>query len=282
MLPNVTTRERGEEAAGLVRAMSPLRPLVGIILGSGLGSVSDRVVVQVRVRTSSLPGFPRSTVAGHAGELLLGTWHNTPVAVLSGRVHLYEGYSPAQVAFPVRFLHALGCRYLIVTNAAGALNERFNPGDIVLIEDHISFPSLSGHSPLRGASADPDLSPFVDLTNAYSPELRTLAEHAANQASVPVRRGVYVMVGGPNFETPAEVRFLRAAGGDLVGMSTVPEVIVARQLHLAVLGLSVVSNLAAGLPAARLDHHDVLATVRQAAPSVGLILDGVLAGLAAW
>lgn len=277
----VTDQHRAEELAERIRAITACRPVVGIILGSGLGAVADRVTVEARLATSSLPGFPRATVAGHAGELLLGTWQQVPVALLSGRVHLYEGYSPSEVAFPVRVLAALGCRYLVVTNAAGALNERFDPGDVVVIDDHLSLPSLSGESPLRGPG-DPVLPRFVDLTNAYSPDLRQLADRVAAKANIPLGHGVYVMVGGPNFETPAEVRFLRAAGGDLVGMSTVPEVIVARQLHLAVLGLSVVSNLAAGIPGARLDHRDVLATVQQAAPAVAAILDGVLAGLPPW
>ncbi|HVC33785.1 MAG TPA: purine-nucleoside phosphorylase [Chloroflexota bacterium] len=268
------------ETAHAVRGWTALAPHVGIVLGSGLGPIADRVENAVRISTASLPHFPRSTVAGHAGELVVGLLSGRPVAVLSGRVHGYEGYSGAQIAFPVRLLHALGCRDVIVTNAAGALNPGFAPGEVMILDDHLSLPSLAGLSPLVGEASSASRPRFVDLTNAYAPALRQIAERAAEEARIEVRHGVYVMVGGPNFETPAEVCFLRAAGGDAVGMSTVPEVIVARQLGMRVLGLSVISNRAAGLPGASLTHDDVLATVARAVPAVARIIDGVLVRLA--
>ncbi len=253
-------------------------PRVGIILGTGLGSAAAEVQPDARFSTSTIPEFPPSTVDGHAGELLIGTLAGAPVAVLSGRVHLYEGYEPPTLGLPVRVLHALGVKILIVTNAAGALNDQFEPGEIMLIEDHISFPSLAGRSPLIGRIREPGLNRFVDLTDSYSLALRDLTVSVARQQAITLRRGTYVMVGGPNFETPAEVRFLRSIGGDAVGMSTVPEVIVARQLGMDVLGLSVISNLAAGLPGARLDHEDVMASMGRAAPVVGRLIVGVLGG----
>jgi purine-nucleoside phosphorylase len=271
--------ERAAEAGRTIQATGAVSPLVGIILGSGLGPVAGAVHLAARWSTADIPHFPPSTVPGHSGTLGLGHLAGVPVAVLSGRVHGYEGYHPAQVGFPVRVLHALGCRTLIVTNAAGALNPSFRPGDVVLITDHVSFPSLAGLSPLAGDEPPAGRPVFVDRSEAYSPALRDQARQTAQRAGVAIQQGVYVMVGGPNFETPAEVRFLQVAGGDLVGMSTVPEVIVARQLGMAVLGLSVVSNLAAGLPGALLTHNAVLETVGRAVPAVTAIIQGVVGGL---
>ena len=267
--------EQADQAAHAVRRLTPLVPRIGLILGSGLGEIAKGVVVESTIGTTTIPHFPRSTVAGHAGTLILGWLAERPVAILAGRVHGYEGYSPAQVGFAARLLGALGCRTLVVTNAAGGLNPAFRPGDVMLIEDHISFPSLAGFSPLIGGTLG-DLPRFVDLTGAYSTGLRRLAEDAARRSGVPLHAGLYVMVAGPNFETPAEVRFLRSIGGDAVGMSTVPEVIVARQLGMDVLGISVISNMAAGLPGALLRHNDVLTTVALAVPSVRGIIEGVL------
>jgi purine-nucleoside phosphorylase len=267
------------EAANALRARTSLAPRIGLILGSGLATVGDDTAVEVRIPTTAIPHFPRSTVAGHAGELAIGNLAGKTVAILSGRVHCYEGYTAAQVGFSVRVLYLLGCRALIVTNAAGSLHPDFRPGDVMIVEDHISFPTLAGNGPLVGVAPPPDTTRFVDLTDAYSPRLRGLAESVAAEAGIAMRRGVYVMVGGPNFETPAEVRFLRMAGGDAVGMSTVPEVIVARQLGMRVLGLSVISNAAAGLPGALLGHEDVLAVVARSAPIVRRIVRGVVTRL---
>lgn len=274
-----TFSERADAIARPILERIATAPSVGIILGTGLGAIASDLKDSVRFATTSLAHFPPSTIDGHAGELLVGRLANTMVAVLSGRVHGYEGYGPAELGLPVRVLYALGCRTLIVTNAAGALNPSFHPGDVMIIEDHLSFPSLAGRSPLVGQIREEGLPRFVDLTSAYSPQLRSLTEAVAASIGVVARVGVYVMVGGPNFETPAEVRFLRLAGGDAVGMSTTPEVIVARQLKMDVLGLSVLSNLAAGIPGALLAHEDVMAAMAQAAPVVGKIIEGVVARL---
>ena len=266
---------RASEAAEAIRQQCDLVPTVGIILGSGLSAVADLLSTELKIPTESLPHFPRSTVTGHAGELLLGRLADRPVGILSGRTHLYEGYAPAALGLSVRVLHALGCSTFIVTNAAGALNPTFSPGEVMIVDDHISFPSFAGKSPLVGPR-EPELPRFVDLTGAYDLKLREEAHGAAERRGVFLRRGIYAMVGGPNFETPAEVRFLRAAGADAVGMSTVPEVIVARQLGMRVLGMSVLSNLAAGIPGALLSHDDVLATVHRATPIVENVIADIV------
>lgn len=271
--------QRASEALRAIRGRTGLTPSVGIVLGSGLGQLAGAVQESIKLSTASIPYFPPSTVSGHAGELLIGKLAGRVVAVLAGRVHTYEGYTAAEVGFPIRLLRGLGCRDVILTNASGALNRAFCPGDVMLVEDHISVPGLAGQSPLVGGALTANLPRFVDLSDAYSPELRSLATRVAEGAGLILRRGVYVMVGGPHYETPAEVRFLRQAGGDTVGMSTVPEVIVARQLGMRVLALSVISNLAAGLPGASLSHEDVLASVARAVPTVQRIIEGTLAGL---
>jgi len=250
--------------------------MVGIILGSGLGSIAERIAPLARWSTSAIPDFPISSVPGHAGELILGRIGERTVAILSGRVHGYEGHEPDVLGFGVRVLHALGCADLIITNASGALNPDFHSGDIMLIDDHISLPGLVGQSPLAGSEVNPNLSRFVDLTEAYDPVLRAVATEVALENGIAPRRGVYVMVGGPHYETPAEVRFLRSIGGDAVGMSTVPEVIVGRQLAMRVLALSVVSNPAAGVLAEPIAHEQVLQVVERAAGQVGTIIAGVI------
>ena len=268
------------EATRLIQNQSSLRPRAAIILGSGLGPVADLVEVEARVPTTEIPNCPQSTVPGHSGEFILGRLDRVPVAVLSGRVHQYEGYSAAEVAFMTRVIHALGAEVLIVTNASGALNPDFRPGEIMVIADHISFPGLAGRGPLVRATGSAEAPGFVDLSAAYSERLRNWMREASAREGQTLREGVYVMVGGPNFETPAEVRFLRTIGGDAVGMSTVPEVIVARQLGMEVLGLSVLSNYAAGMPGAILAHDDVLRTVAGAAPLAGRLIQAVVARLA--
>jgi purine-nucleoside phosphorylase len=276
-----TWSDRAVVAAQVIQAQVSRAPTIGVILGTGLGGVAANVEDGVTMSTATIPHYPASTVRSHAGVLIIGTISGAPVAVLSGRIHSYEGYEPEVLGFPVRVLHALGVRTLITTNAAGALNPEFSPGDIMVIEDHLSFPSLAGRSPLIGTEPEPGLRRFVDLTGAYALDLRRLAESVALDAAMTLRQGTYVMVGGPNFETPAEVRFLRLIGADAVGMSTAPEVIVARQLDMQVLGLSVMSNMAAGLPGALLDHDDVTAVMRRAAPNVARIIRGVIARLPA-
>ncbi|HLH72864.1 MAG TPA: purine-nucleoside phosphorylase [Chloroflexota bacterium] len=268
--------ERIAEAMRWIRRHSSATPRFGIILGSGLGSVAAQISQPECFQTASIPYFPASTVSGHAGELILGSIGGVTVAVLSGRVHGYEGHKPAALSFGVRIFRALGCSEMILTSASGALNPDFRSGDVMLIEDHISLPGLAGHSPLIGPEVGPGLTRFVDLSEAYDPALRVTASAVASEAGIHLRRGIYVMVGGPQYETPAEVRFLRSIGGDAVGMSTVPEVIVGRQLGMRVLALSVISNAAAGILHEPITHEAVLAAVEKAAKSVGTIIVGVV------
>jgi purine-nucleoside phosphorylase len=271
--------EHAVTAARAIAERAPMHPTVGIILGTGLSAVTDLIESATTIDSGAVPHLPPSTVDGHAGAVVIGHLAGRTVAVLSGRVHLYEGYGAAELGFGVRVLRELGCRTLVVTNAAGGLNPDFRPGDVMVITDHLSLPSLAGRGPLVGFRPSNNLKRFVDLTGAYDVDLRRRLEQTAADLGRPLRRGVYVQVGGPNFETPAEVRFLRLLGGDAVGMSTVPEVVVARQLGMAVLGLSVISNAAAGLPGALLDHDDVMAAMAAASPVVAELIEGLVARL---
>ena len=246
-----------------------------------VGAIAADVESAVHLSTAEIPEFPPSTVSGHAGELILERLAVCRSSVLSVGLHSYEGYDPPLLGLPVRVLHALGARILITTNAAGALNQVFSPGDVMLIEDHVSSRSLAGRSPpgCRRARAEPAaLRGFDRRLHAVAAKNGAGGGSGRGYRATPrsVRHG-----GGPNFETPAEVRFLRLIGGDAVGMSTVPEVIVARQMDMGVVGLSVVSNLAAGMPGALLDHDDVMASMGRAAPLVGRIIRGLLARLPA-
>jgi purine-nucleoside phosphorylase len=248
------------EAVRFVRGRSPLRPALGIVLGSGLGAFADSVEGATAIPFAEIPRFPTTSVAGHRGALVLGAVRGVDVAVLSGRPHVYEGYSPAQVAFPVRVLHGLGVRTLVVTNAAGSVNVGYRPGELMVIEDHVNF---MGGNPAAGPNEE-SLGPrFFDMTDAYDPALREIAERACRAAGVTVRRGVYMAFPGPSYETPAEVRMARSLGADAVGMSTVPEVIAARHLGMRVLGLSCIANMAAGVERRKLDHREVLEVGRR-------------------
>lgn len=229
----------------------PLR--VGMILGSGLGDLAEAVDGAVRISYREIPHFPRTTVSGHAGNLVAGEIEGVPVLLMQGRLHYYEGYSLAEVTYPVRVMLELGVEILCVTNAAGGLNPAFQPGEIMLITDHLNF---LGDNPLRGPHLDTWGPRFVDMSEAYDPGLRHLALRVASRENIMLRTGVYAAVPGPSYETPAEVRFLRTAGADAVGMSTVPEVIVARHGGMRVLGFSVLTNMAAGVT----QHTDVLTT----------------------
>lgn len=247
---------RLDEAAAAVRARTALRPAIGVVLGSGLGAFADALEEAVAVPFAEIPHFPASTVAGHGGALVVGRSRGVPVAVMKGRVHFYEGYSLEQVVFPVRVLGRLGVKTLVVTNAAGAINPAFSPGDLMVIEDHLN---LLGN-PLLGPN-DEALGPrFPDLSEAYDRGLRDVAEAACRAASVRVHRGVYVSLTGPSYETPAEIRMFRTLGADAVGMSTVPEVIAARHIGMRVAGLSCLTNMAAGVTDRKLDHREVLET----------------------
>jgi len=261
-------------AAGAVRrAGEP--PSVGLILGSGLGELAERVEDATRTAYAEMPGMPRPGVLGHSGEVVVGQLGGRRVAALRGRVHLYEGHDAATVAFPVRVLDALGCKTLIVTNAAGGLNPAFDVGDLMAIEDHIFFPGLAGLSPLVGAPGER----FISMVDAYDPSLVELALGCAAGLGLTLRRGVYAMVAGPSFETPAELRLLTVVGADAVGMSTAPEVVVARQLGMRVLGLSCITNLA--LPDARkpVDHMEVLETGERVKGRFASLVTAVLEAL---
>ncbi len=245
------------------------KPRVGLILGSGLGAFSERVQGQ-RLPYSAITGFPLPSVAGHSGVLTVGA----EVAVMAGRVHFYEGRSMDDVVFPVFFLHGLGVRTLIVTNAAGAVNRSYSPGDLVLLRDHIN---LMGVNPLRGPH--PDLGPrFPDASAVYAPRLRRIAAAASER---PVAEGVYAAFSGPSYETPAEIRMLAVLGADLVGMSTVPEVLAAAYLGMEVLGISCVTNMAAGVLDQPLDHAEVIRRGAEAAPRFAPLIEETLRRLGA-
>jgi purine-nucleoside phosphorylase len=276
-----TTAERVAEAAAAVRARGGIRPRVATILGSGLGDLADEIASPVVVPYAEIPHFAVSTVAGHAGQLVLGRLRGTPVAAMRGRVHFYEGYSLREVTFPVRVLRRLGAEILIVTNAAGGLNETFSTGDLMVLTDHLNIMGMAGHSPLVGAD-EPELGVrFLDMLSAYDAELRAMALRVAEQNGFTLRQGVYAMVGGPAFETMAEIRFLQRAGADAVGMSTIPEVIVARHAGMRVLGLSAITDMAVGQAAAHeISHADVLAAAERIKPRLATVVRGVVAALA--
>ncbi len=268
---------RVRAAAEPIARRARTAPAVGLILGSGLGSLADAVEAPDSFPYGSIPGFCRSTAPGHAGRLVLGRLEGVPVAVMQGRHHLYEGYGPADVAFPVRVLAALGCRTLIVTNAAGGLDQAHRIGDLMIIEDHLFLPGMVGFSPLRGMDSWQELGvPFVDMNGAYDPELGALARRLAVERNIRVHRGVYAMVAGPHFETPAEIRALRALGAHAVGMSTCPEVVVARHCGLRVLGISCITNLVLGKAGTTVDHEEVLIAGREAGPRFETLIRAIL------
>ncbi len=244
-----------QAAAARVRSLAPLAPEIALVLGSGLGGLGDRVEQAVGMAYGDILHFPRTAVPGHAGQLALGRLAGRRVAVLQGRPHLYEGHSPAALAFPLRLVHALGARALFVSNAAGGLNPVFAAGDLMLIDDHISLPGLAGLNPLVGPN-DERLGPrFPDMSDAYDPKLRALALQAAARVGVPLRRGVY--------ETAAELRMLRTLGADAVGMSTALEVVAARHLGMRVLGLSCITDIVTGAEHVSVTHEEVLRVARE-------------------
>jgi purine-nucleoside phosphorylase len=231
--------DRVQAAAEVVRGRSGVKPEVGIILGTGLGGLAGEIAVEVEVPYQSIPGFPLSTVETHAGRLLLGRLGGRPVVAMQGRFHRYEGYDLQQVTFPVRVMHALGARTLVVSNACGGMNPLWGPGDLVLLSDHIN---LLGDNPLVGPNDDRLGPRFPDMSAPYDPELRALARAVALELGIVLREGVYVAVAGPNLETRAEYRMLRAVGADVVGMSTVPEVIVAGHQGMRTVGVSIITD----------------------------------------
>lgn len=269
------------EATAAIRATSSLEPAIALILGSGLGDIANALSNTTAFPYAEIPHFVHSTVVGHAGRLLLGYLEDVPVIVMQGRFHFYEGYALPVVTFPVRVMHALGAQTLIVTNAAGGLNPAYRPGDIMVIRDHINMPGLAGQSPLVGSN-DERLGPrFPPLADAYDGGLRALAHAAAAEApGLTLHKGVYVMVGGPNYETRAELKFLRLIGADAVGMSTVPEVLVARHMGMRVLGLSLITNAATGEETGEVNHAEVLAAADAARSKITALVRGILRGAA--
>ena len=265
-----------DEAATTVRARSTLAPDVALILGTGLGDVVEHIDVETQIPYNELPHFPVSTVESHSGRLLLGTLAGVRVVALQGRFHRYEGYSLQQVSFPVRVVHALGARTLVVSNASGCINPLWRTGDLMLIDDHIN---LLGDNPLVGPNLD-ELGPrFPDMSQAYDVELKTLAEQVALEARIALRRGVYAAVTGPNLETRAEYRMLRTAGVDAVGMSTVPEVIVARHMGMRVLGVSILTDMCLPDALEPTSLEEILHAARAAEPALTRLLTGVIGRL---
>jgi purine-nucleoside phosphorylase len=257
---------KAEAAVSYVRSRSSLAPAVGIILGSGLGGFASQVTDAITMPYSEIPHFPQSTVVGHSGKLVIGTIGGVYVAVMQGRVHAYEGYTMQQVTFPARVLGLLGCRTLIVTNAAGGIRPDIPQGSLVAISDHINLTGMNaalGPNEPRFACIPTAGQRFFDMSNAYSPTLRQLAHAEAERQGIPLTDGVYLAVLGPSFETPAEIRAFRILGADLVGMSTVHEVIAARHMGLQVLGISLVTNMAAGVTNEIIQHEDVMEVGRR-------------------
>ena len=244
-------------AADYIRSLTPLAPRLGIILGSGLGNFAAQVEDPTAIPYAEIPHFPQSTVEGHSGRLVLGHIAGVPVAVMQGRVHAYEGYPLSEVTFPTRVLGLLGCKSLIVTNAAGGINTSYQQGSLVAISDHIN---LTGANAALGPNESNFGPRFFDMTAAYSPQLRALAQAEAAKQNIPLAEGVYLAVLGPSYETPAEIRAFRTLGADLVGMSTVHEVIIARHMGIEILGLSLVTNMAAGVLDEAINHEEVMET----------------------
>ena len=266
-------------AAHVRQRANGFQPRIGLILGSGLGALADEADAAAIIPTAEIPDWPTSTVQGHAGRLILGTLASQPVMILQGRVHYYEGYTMAQVGLPVRVMQRLGVEILVVTNAAGAVNPEFIPGDLMLINDHLNMIGMGGLNPLRGPNLD-ELGPrFPDMSQAYDRKLQALARQVAQDAGITLREGVYVSLAGPSFETPADLRFLRTAGADAVGMSTVPEVIVARHGGTRVLGISGISNKANLDGSTVTTHEEVLEAGRIIVPKLLTLLRGVLRAL---
>jgi purine-nucleoside phosphorylase len=265
-------------AVAAVRARTQVASQVGLILGSGLGGFADGLTDATAIDYGEIPGFPRSHVAGHQGRLVLGERGGVRCVAMQGRAHLYEGHSAQTVSFPARVLVALGARLVIVTNAAGGLNPAWQPGTLMLIRDHID---LLRDQPLRGPNDDRIGPRFPDMTTAYAPELRALARRAAAAAAIELAEGVYVAMPGPAYETPAEIKMLQLLGGDAVGMSTVPEVYVARHMGARVIGISCITNHAAGISGQPLSHHEVTETAARTRATFERLLDAILGALVA-
>lgn len=278
--PTVHSKELGmdifsqaEAAAGFIQSKIKARPVLAIVLGSGLGSFADDMNEAVRIPYAKIPHFARSTAVGHAGQLVIGKVGDIPVVTMQGRFHIYEGYSPDTVVFPIRVFARMGVRAAILTNAAGGIKLEYGKGRLVAITDHIN---LQGHNPLVGREDERLGARFIDMSEAYCKKFRQMAHAAGKKLGIDVGEGVYAGLLGPSYETPAEIRFLRAIGADLVGMSTVAEVIAARQLEMRVLAISCVTNMAAGILEQKINHKEVLETGRRVAGEFKALLREVV------
>jgi purine-nucleoside phosphorylase len=272
------TKGQLEEAASYIRDRSRYQPTLGLILGSGLSPLAQEIKEPDIIPYGEIPHFPASTVQGHSGQLVIGQLGGHQVVVMQGRTHFYEGYTMRQVTFPIRAMRLLGIQTLIVTNAAGGLSPDFAPGDLMLITDHINFVGMAGQNPLIGPN-DAEFGPrFPDMAHAYDPTLRQVALQVAQAKGIPLRQGVYVCLAGPSFETPHEIHFLRMVGADAVGMSTVPEVIVARHMGVRVLGISSITNVHSTDPTQpqETSHEEVLEASKTIAPRMIALIRGVL------
>ena len=267
-----------QAAAAKLQKLCPLRPTLAIVLGSGFHHVLAGLRVEKKINYAKSPGFPQPTVSGHAGELYFGQLGQTPVIVLSGRAHFYEGHAMDRVTFGVRMLAAFGITDLLLTNAAGGINRKFRAGDFMVLTDHINF---MGDHPLRGVPL-PGLPRFVDLTETYDKQLRQILMRAGKRARLKLREGVYIAVSGPSYETPAEIRAFAALGADAVGMSTVPEAIAARQCGLRVTAVSCITNPAAGISQGQLSHEEVLETAERVKKSGAALIESFAGFYGEW
>ena len=256
-MPDLDEFFHADHAAQTILARTQLRPCIALVLGSGLGGFADELRDAVRIPYAEIPAFPRSTAVGHAGNLVIGDVDGIAVAAMQGRVHLYEGYTAQQVAFPVRVFARMGIKAVVLTNAAGGINPSYGRGALVAIRDHIN---LQGHNPLVGPNDDRFGPRFPDMSDCYNPQFRKFVLDEADRLGGDIYEGIYAAMLGPSYETPAEIRYLRTIGADLVGMSTVPEVIVARHMGLHVLAISCVTNMAAGITSEKINHEEVLET----------------------
>jgi len=276
-MPTDDTFNRADSAAQFLLSQTSLRPRIGLILGSGLGAFADTLSDAARIPYAQIPGFPRSTAIGHAGQMVIGNAGKITVAAMQGRVHLYEGYSAQEVAFPMRVFGRMGVRAAIITNAAGGINMKYGQGALVLIKDHIN---LQGQNPLIGPNDDRLGLRFPDMTQAYWKPFLKLARDEGQKLGLNLEDGVYAALAGPSYETPAEIRYLRTIGADLVGMSTVAEVIAARHMGIKVLAISCVTNMAAGILDQVLSHQEVMETGERVRGQFEALLRALLPGMA--
>ncbi|HHX60756.1 MAG TPA: purine-nucleoside phosphorylase [Epulopiscium sp.] len=265
-----------QESADYIQSKMTLKPTIAVILGSGLGDLADEIQNSVKIPYTQIPHFPISTVVGHAGQLLIGELEGKTILAMQGRFHYYEGYPMTDVTYAIRVMKQIGIEKLIVTNAAGAVDPSFVPGDLMLISDHIN---LSGSNPLIGRNMDSFGVRFPDMSNAYSLELRDLASKVAKGAGIDLKEGVYTFMSGPTYETPAEVRMIRLVGGDAVGMSTAPEVIVAVHSGIEVVGISCLTNMAAGILDQPLNHEEVVETSQRVKSKFTTLIKGLLGNM---